>query len=1051
VTVLDGRRALSVSVQPSRAINQEVAGVRPAAAVVMVVLVACAIEGVTRFGGPGADSFFRDWVVQAIYVGAAATVAMRARRPGPDRTAWALLAGGMACYALGFVAFAAVGGPGATAPVFVHALWLSFYPLAFIALAELLRARMTPFPRTLWVDSLTGALTIGSILMIWVFPPLLERYGGDAAQTVALLAYPVFDATLLTFALIAVTLSGWRPGASWLLLAMAFAVVLLGDSLLLYEGATGPLGHPAAMSTAFPAAVLLMAAASLSVPRPLRRRPEDRIAWLLFPGACVVVALALIVVDQFRALPNDTLLLPLVVIALAGVRAAATIADQRRVYETRRFERGFQDATIGMAIVSATDLTWMQVNGSLAEMVGYAPDELVGRPILDVMHRDDQALTVERRDAAVGDRGRPPAREVRFLRSDGAVLDVAVTTSLVHDDEASEPYFFSQMQDVTARRRAERQKAAIAELGHRALRVSDVRPLMQDAVELVAETLAVHQASLLRLSADGSEFRFEAWASPQTPYDIGIPTGKGSQAGYTLMQDAAVIANDLQAEARFSVPRTPFTIGPARAVSVPVRRRGGPNDVLLVHEAARDRRFDDDDARFLEAVANVLAGALDRADADGELRRRALEDPLTGLANRALMNSQLEHALHATSRHGSQVAVLLLDLDRFKYLNDTLGHSLGDALLREVAMRLRSEVRDEDVVARLGGDEFVIVCMEPAGEAGIAEIAQRIVDVLAEPFSVGARELFATASVGVAVGGAGATAERLLRDADAAMYRAKDGGGARYEVFDAELRARLVQRMSTEAALRQALDRHELCVRYQPVVEPATGRVAGFEALLRWHHPDRGLVSPAEFIPIAEETDLILPIGRWVLRTACAQAAVWNRARPSDPVAMAVNLSPRQVTPELVDDVAGALAHSGLPAGWLMLEITESLLLEQASTIGVVSDLRALGVRVALDDFGSGYSSLSYLQSYPLDVVKLDRGFVDSLDESTASAAVVTAAIDMARALGLRVVAEGVERESQLVRLRELGCPYVQGFLFAPALDPADAAELLGGMRLAAR
>jgi EAL domain-containing protein (putative c-di-GMP-specific phosphodiesterase class I) len=257
--------------------------------------------------------------------------------------------------------------------------------------------------------------------------------------------------------------------------------------------------------------------------------------------------------------------------------------------------------------------------------------------------------------------------------------------------------------------------------------------------------------------------------------------------------------------------------------------------------------------------------------------------------------------------------------------------------------------------------------------------------------------------------------------------------------------------MSTEAALRQALDRHELCVRYQPVVEPATGRVAGFEALLRWHHPDRGLVSPAEFIPIAEETDLILPIGRWVLRTACAQAAVWNRARPSDPVAMAVNLSPRQVTPELVDDVAGALAHSGLPAGWLMLEITESLLLEQASTIGVVSDLRALGVRVALDDFGSGYSSLSYLQSYPLDVVKLDRGFVDSLDESTASAAVVTAAIDMARALGLRVVAEGVERESQLVRLRELGCPYVQGFLFAPALDPADAAELLGGMRLAAR
>jgi diguanylate cyclase (GGDEF)-like protein/PAS domain S-box-containing protein len=1016
--------------------------------VVVAVLVAYLIEGASRFGGPELHGFAREWVAQVFYVAAAGAAAARAWRGTTDRAAWALLALGLASYAGGFLAYAAIGGTDPRAPVYVHALWLGFYPFAFLALVQLLRGRSTPLPRTLWVDSLIGALTLGSVLLVWAFPPLIDRYSGDTAQTAALLAYPVGDTMLLTLTLVAISLTGWRPGLSWSLLAAGFAVQLLGNSLLVFEGATGSADRGTVVSAIYPVATLLVAAAAFGVPRRLRARPDDRVVGLVLPGACVVVAVVLLMVDQFAALPNDRVFLPIVVIVLASVRCAVAIADLRRLYETRRFERGFHDATIGMALVSA-DMRWLEVNRSLADMLGYRPDELVGRRTLDVVHPDDRTGSVARRDAAVQG-SVPTAREMRFVRIDGAVVEAMATSAIMEDEGGGEPYFFSQFQDITHRRRGERQKAAIAELGNRALVVTDARPLMQDAVRLVAATLAVHQCSLLRLTADGEEFRFEAWAAPDTPYDMGIPSGTGSQAGYTLLSDEPVISNDLVTETRFAIPETPFTTGHSRSVSVPVRRRSAASDVLLVHERARDRQFDQADARFLEAIAHVLASALDRVDTEEELRRRALEDPLTGLANRALLHSQLEHALHAAARHQACVAVLLLDLDRFKYLNDTLGHTAGDELLRRVAARLRTEVRDEDVVARLGGDEFVVVCTDADDDTMIGEIAQRIVDVLAEPFSVAGRELFASASVGVAVGRGRASAEGLLRDADAAMYRAKEQGGARYEVFDAELRARLVQRMSTEGALRNALEGGQLEVHYQPVVEPATGRVAGFEALLRWNHPERGKVNPAEFIPIAEETGLILPIGSWVLRTACAQATEWNRLRGDDPMTIAVNLSPRQVTPELVDEVARVLVETGLSPRLLLLEITESLLLEQTSTIGVISDLRELGVLVALDDFGSGYSSLSYLQSYPLDVVKLDRGFVQSLDESVASAAVVKAAIEMAGALGLRVVAEGVERESQLIRLRELGCGYVQGFLFAPALPAGEAAAMLSGVPVAA-
>jgi diguanylate cyclase (GGDEF)-like protein len=638
----------------------------------------------------------------------------------------------------------------------------------------------------------------------------------------------------------------------------------------------------------------------------------------------------------------------------------------------------------------------------------------------------------------------------RFVRADGSVVEVVITSTLIDDDQRGQLYF-SQVQDVTHASRAHRQQAAIAELGHLALELTDVEILFKRAVRVVGDTLGVDDCSIVIFDQSDRVLRLEASTDPGTAASD-VPGGNGSQCGYTLMSDGPVICNDINRETRFSVPADLMTDGIQRGVSVPIRARRVEPRVLIAHERKGGREFVEEDVPFMESVANVLASALDRVAAEAELRRRALEDPLTGLANRALLGSHLERAVHSNARNQEQIAVMMLDLDRFKYLNDTLGHSAGDELLVAVAARLTTAVREADLVARLGGDEFVVVCSDAGTDAAIAEIAQRVVDVLAEPFGVGERELFVSASVGVAVVGPDgrATAESLLRDADAAMYRAKERGGARYEVFDAELRARLVRRVSTEEALRGALERNELRVRYQPIVRPQTGQVSAFEALLRWSHPERGVVSPAEFIPVAEETDLIIPIGAWVLRTACEQASVWNAQRgPSDPLALSVNLSPRQVRPELIEEVRRALDGTIHPR-LLVLEITESLLLEPVATSDVITELRALGVRVALDDFGSGYSSLSYLQSYPLDFVKLDRGFVQTLDDSEATGAVVRAAIQMAAALGLRIVAEGVQRPEQLARLRELGCDYAQGFLFAPALEPDEAVGVLGGFDLTA-
>jgi diguanylate cyclase (GGDEF)-like protein/PAS domain S-box-containing protein len=420
-----------------------------------------------------------------------------------------------------------------------------------------------------------------------------------------------------------------------------------------------------------------------------------------------------------------------------------------------------------------------------------------------------------------------------------------------------------------------------------------------------------------------------------------------------------------------------------------------------------------------------------------ELAHQALHDSLTGLPNRTLLTDRLVHGLAGSRRRGAQLGVIFVDVDRLKEINDSLGHTAGDELLRHVGRQISGAIRPGDTVARIGGDEFVVVC-DSVSTRETEEIAGRILDALSELFVCGGEEIRPTASMGIAVADARATPESLLRDSDAAMYRAKERGRGRIELFDEALRSRDERRTATTSSLHRALEREEFTIEYQPIVDLETGKMVSAEALLRWVHPERGLVPPHEFIPLAEDTGLIVPIGAWVLDQSCRQLARWQRIEPS--MTLAVNLSVRQLLdPAIAARLSAVVLQSGARAEGLCLELTESVFMEDVEFFGkALASLKRLGVRLTIDDFGTGYSSLSYLKRFPVDAVKVDRAFVDGLGTDPHDSALVAAIVAMAAALDLEVTAEGVETQAQLAHLKRLGCRRVQGFHLARPMS-ADA------------
>ncbi|AHG88463.1 diguanylate cyclase [Gemmatirosa kalamazoonensis] len=448
----------------------------------------------------------------------------------------------------------------------------------------------------------------------------------------------------------------------------------------------------------------------------------------------------------------------------------------------------------------------------------------------------------------------------------------------------------------------------------------------------------------------------------------------------------------------------------------------------------------------LNAMAGRLAQArLDLEARNQELAHLAFRDSLTLLANRALFRDRVERALGQPD--GPQdVFVLFIDLDDFKSINDTLGHASGDRLLVDVASRLLNATRGIDTVARLGGDEFAILLGQVHDVHDAVLVAERVIAAMRTPFALGTRLVHVGASVGIASGRDGADAEELLRNADVAMYRAKASGKGRHTVFEPAMHAALLDRVELEAELRDALRREELTVSYQPIVELATGRVTGFEALARWTHARRGIVPPGVFVPLAEETGAILPLGRWVLARACSEAVRWRADAPdAPPVGVSVNVSGRQVEdPSFVDDLRAVLTATGLEPSSLTLEITESVIMRDSeTTLRFLREVKSLGVRVAIDDFGTGYSSLAYLQRFPVDVLKIDKAFVDQVAQGGNDAAIARTIVSLAETLGLRTVAEGIERPDQHAGLRLLGCQLGQGFHYARPLGAHDAAAFL--------
>jgi diguanylate cyclase (GGDEF)-like protein len=431
-----------------------------------------------------------------------------------------------------------------------------------------------------------------------------------------------------------------------------------------------------------------------------------------------------------------------------------------------------------------------------------------------------------------------------------------------------------------------------------------------------------------------------------------------------------------------------------------------------------------------------------------QLRRNAFHDSLTGLPNRLLFMERLTQTVErAKQDRDYKFAVLFLDLDRFKVINDSLGHLIGDQLLVAIARRLEACLSKEDMVARLGGDEFTVLLENIRCDDDATKIAERVQQALATPFNLSGHEVFTSASIGITLSSTHfERPEDLLRGSDIAMYRAKAQGKACHEVFDTDMHTHVVALMQLENDLRRAIERQEFELFYQPIVTLVTGRIMGFEALVRWQHPEQGIISPAKFVPIAEETGLIIPLGQWVLREACRQLRQWQDEFPHEPpFSISVNLSSRQFSqPSLIGQIRQILSDTGVDAHCLKLEITESAIMENTeSAMDMLMQLKAMGIQLSVDDFGTGYSSLGYLYRFPMDLLKIDRSFISRVDVDGEKLELVRTIITLAWNLGMDVVAEGIETTKQLAQLKALKCEYAQGYLFSKPLNKTDVLKLI--------
>ncbi len=729
--------------------------------------------------------------------------------------------------------------------------------------------------------------------------------------------------------------------------------------------------------------------------------------------------------------------------------------ERRARIELERSQRTLLDLFDNTGVISAlldSDLTVVRVNPAMCRLLGSSPGQLVGRRLTDLLHAGDHEH-LRKALARPKSGARHQSQLVRIYRRDGSEAWLAMSVNRIPSETEAQFRLIWQAQDVTPLQEAEQalqrrsaQQAAVAELGQQALRSPDLDDLLQSAVEVVALQLDLTAAAAYSWNADTETLVQCAGVGYPPGADTTLAADNRSQSGYTLCQGEAVVCNDTEAETRFQTSPLAQSMGMRSGVTVVIQGHDGPWGILGA-VSATPHAFSSEDVSFLQGVSSILASALVRQRMEEQLQVQALHDPLTNLPNRTLLMDRIEMALNRMRRSRRPVTLMFVDLDRFKVINDSLGHSTGDLVLQRVAERLSASVRPNDTVARFGGDEFVILSEDARSEATAMKIAERLVRSVERPIDAGGDEVVVSSSIGVAVtNDPGASGDDLLRDADIAMYHAKSGGGRSALRFTASMREVFSDRLRLESELRRAFEQRNLTLLYQPCVDLRSGRIVGAEALIRWEHPTRGLILPADFIPLAEESGAILEIGNWVLNEACQQAARWTALRPAENLEISVNLSTRQLhDPECAKRVQRALSRAKIQPQQLCLEITETAVLaDSASSVVSLQQLSRLGINIALDDFGTGYSSVSHLKRFPLSQLKIDKGFVGSVDSDPRDVAIVAGLIKLAHEVGVTVVAEGVERPEQLKLLKRLHCDRGQGFLMAPPVT----AEEFGGLWL---
>jgi diguanylate cyclase (GGDEF)-like protein len=599
--------------------------------------------------------------------------------------------------------------------------------------------------------------------------------------------------------------------------------------------------------------------------------------------------------------------------------------------------------------------------------------------------------------------------------------------------------------DITERKEFERaivenakRQTLIAELGRKALADNDLDELFAEAAEAAARGLGTPGAALFEAAADGSVL-------------LRAAAGRLAGAQGQHLAAAGLLPQPPDLPLRPWMAPLAEQHGLERGLDACIGSADSPFGLIGVYDDGL-RNFGPDDANFLRGIGNILATAIERRDARNRLTYLAQYDPLTSLPNRRHLALGLEQALARASAQERRAAVMFIDLDRFKNVNDMLGHGVGDQLLVQAAARLQACAREGELVARLGGDEFAVVLPDVSSDDDTAALAADIIQSLAQPFYLQGQALFVSASVGIAsYPEHGDNAEILLKSADTAMYGAKNDGRNTYQFFARAMHENAALRLQTEAQLRQALERGEFLLHYQPKLDLAGATVSGFEALLRWNHPQRGLVPPLEFVSILEDTGLILPVGEWVIGEVCRQLKAWQAdGLPLAPVA--INLSARQLQQ---DDLAGAIERIVVGAGvaptLLEFELTESMLMTNPeAAVETLSRIKALGMRLSVDDFGTGYSSLAYLKRFPLDALKIDRTFVRDLPHDSDDALITKAVIRLAHSLNLKVVAEGVENVEQIRELEKYNCDEIQGYYVSRPLPAQGAAAMLVDRQMAA-